>query len=136
MRTIHYFALLAAFGLAGCAEQKTDAQAQRDANAEAREHEADDTGRNARDREGNTVTPLDQSNEEADVEITRQIRQAIRDDDSMSQKALNAKIITQDGVVTLRGPVDSQAEKAAIEQKANSVVGVARVQNELETVVK
>lgn len=136
MRTIYYFALLAALGLSGCAEQKNETQAQRDANAEAREHEADDTGRNARDREGNTLTPFDQSEKESDVAITRQIRQAIRDDDSMSQKALNAKVITQDGVVTLRGPVDSQAEKTAIEQKAQGVAGVARVQNELETVVR
>jgi len=136
MRTIYYFALLAALGLSGCAEQKNETQAQRDANAEAREHEADDTGRNARDREGNTLTPFDQSEKESDVAITRQIRQAIRDDDSMSQKALNAKVITQDGVVTLRGPVDSQAEKTAIEQKAQGVAGVARVQNDLETVVR
>ncbi len=136
MRTIYYFALLAALGVSGCAEQKNETQAQRDANAEAREHEADDTGRNARDREGNTLTPFDQSEKESDVAITRQIRQAIRDDDSMSQKALNAKVITQDGVVTLRGPVDSQAEKTAIEQKAQGVAGVARVQNELETVVR
>ena len=136
MKTIHYFALLAALGLSGCAEQKNETQAQRDADAEARQHEADDTGRNARDREGNTLTPFDQSATESDTEITRQIRQAIRDDDTMSQKAVNAKVITQDGVVTLRGPVDSQAEKAAIEQKARSVAGVARVQNELETVIK
>jgi hyperosmotically inducible protein len=136
MKTMHFFALMAAFGLAGCAEQKTDAQAQREANDESREHEADDTGRNARDREGNTLTPFDQSEKESDVAITRQIRQAIRDDEAMSQKALNAKVITRDGVVTLRGPVDSQAEKVAIEQKAEAVAGVAKVQNELETVVK
>jgi osmotically-inducible protein OsmY len=136
MKTIHYLALLAAFGLVGCAEQQNETQAQRDANADANEHEADNTGRNARDREDNTLTPFDQSENESDVEITQQIRQAIRDDEAMSQKAINAKVITRNGVVTLRGPVDSQAEKAAIEQKAQRVEGVARVQNELETIVR
>jgi osmotically-inducible protein OsmY len=136
MKTIHYLALLAAFGLVGCAEQQNETQAQPDANADANEHEADNTGRNARDREDNTLTPFDQSENESDVEITQQIRQAIRDDDAMSQKAINAKVITRNGVVTLRGPVDSQAEKAAIEQKAQRVEGVARVQNELETIVR
>src|SRR5689334_19326275 len=34
----------------------------------------DDTGRNTRDREGKTLTPMDQSSDPKDIEITRQIR--------------------------------------------------------------
>jgi osmotically-inducible protein OsmY len=136
MRTFHYFALLAALGLAGCAEDKSSTQAQRDADLEAREHESDNTGRNARDREGNTLTPLDQSNSESDVAITRHVRESIADDENMSFSARNVKVITRDGVVTLRGPVESQAEKAAVEQKAKTAPGVARVESELETVIR
>src|SRR5688572_13634943 len=38
---------------------------------------ADDTGRNAQDRDGQTMTPLDQSNDPDDVKITRKIRKAL-----------------------------------------------------------
>src|SRR5262245_9563007 len=53
-----------------------------DANkpAPAREKQAldaDNTGRNARDADGGTLTPLDQGESEADRTITQQIRKAV-----------------------------------------------------------
>jgi osmotically-inducible protein OsmY len=42
------------------------------------------------------------------------------------------KIITNDGIVTLRGPVKSEKEKVDIEAKAKQVSGVKRVDNQLE----
>jgi hyperosmotically inducible protein len=42
--------------------------------------------------------------------------------------------MTNGGIVTLRGPVDSDEEKAVIEQKAKAVDGVAQVNSHLETV--
>lgn len=97
---------------------------------------ADNTGRNARDMPdgaGSGQTPLDQSNTSVDTKITAEIRRAIMDDDAMSMNAQNCKIITDaSGVVTLRGPVESQAERSAIEAKAKAVAGVTRVVNELE----
>ena len=53
-------------------------------------------------------------------------------DKSLSTNAHNVKIITTDGVVTLRGPVKSAAEKATIAAKAQQVAGVSRVDNQLE----
>ena len=53
-------------------------------------------------------------------------------DDSLSTTAKNVKIITNDGVVTLRGPVKSEHEKQAIAAKAQQVAGVQRVDNQLE----
>ena len=51
----------------------------------------------------------------------------------MSMNAQNCKIITdKSGIVTLRGPVASQAEKDAIEAKAKTIAGVTSVVNELE----
>ena len=66
----------------------------------------DNTGRNVRDRSGATLTPGDQSESEADRTLTQQIRRAVVADDSLSTNAHNIKIITINGVVTLRGPVN------------------------------
>jgi osmotically-inducible protein OsmY len=93
---------------------------------------ADNTGRNERDRSGETLTPPDQSGKTADIDITAEVRRAIVDDKTMSFNARNAKIITVDGVVTLRGPVDSQQEKDALEAIAAKCTGVTKVVNELE----
>jgi osmotically-inducible protein OsmY len=94
--------------------------------------DADNTGRNARDAEGNTLTPMDQGESEADRTITQQIRKSVVDNDSLSTNAKNVKIITQNGVVTLRGPVKSPEEKAAIANAAQKAAGVKRVDNQLE----
>jgi len=93
---------------------------------------ADNTAINDRDSTGATVTPGDQGNSASDLEITAKIRQAIVDDKSLSVNAHNVKIITNTGVVVLRGPVKSQQEKMAIEDKAKQVAGVTRVDNQLE----
>ena len=94
--------------------------------------DADNTGRNERDRSGNTATPTKQGNNKHDVEITRQLRQAITKDDSLSTNAHNVKIVTVDGVVTLRGPVKTAAEKATVASKAQAAKGVKRVDDQLE----
>jgi osmotically-inducible protein OsmY len=52
-------------------------------------------------------------------------------DKSLSTYAHNVKIITQQGQVTLKGPVQSEDEKKAIEAKAAEVVGENKVSNEL-----
>jgi len=92
----------------------------------------DNTGRNVRDRGGATLTPGDQSESEADRTLTQQIRQAVVADDSLSTMAKNIKIITIDGVITLRGPVQSPREKEKIEAKAQQIAGIDRIDNQLE----
>lgn len=92
----------------------------------------ENTGINERDRNGGTVTVFDQGTSEADRQITASIRKSVVDDDSLSMNAHNVKIITNGGVVVLRGPVDSAAEKTAVETKAKSIPGVARVTSQLE----
>jgi osmotically-inducible protein OsmY len=93
--------------------------------------EADNTGRNVRDREAGAVTPLDQSNSAQDVELTQKIRSSITSDGAMSVQARNVKVISRDGFVTLRGPVETQQEKASIEALAKNA-GATRVDNQLE----
>lgn len=94
--------------------------------------DADNTARN-RDPAPAAKSPMEQSNASEDVRITADIRRAIMDDEAMSVNAQNCKIITErSGVVTLRGPVESQSEKEAIVAKAKAVRGVTRVVNDLE----
>jgi osmotically-inducible protein OsmY len=68
----------------------------------------------------------------ADRNTTKQIRSAIFKDKSLSTYAHNIKIITQDGKVTLKGPVRTEEEKAGIAAKAAAVVGAENVTNQLE----
>jgi hyperosmotically inducible periplasmic protein len=102
------------------------------ANASAVQVPADDTGRNVRDREEGAKTADQQSNSKADLEITRKIRRAIVEDKSLSTSAHNVKIVTVDGVVTLRGPVVSSEEKASVAAKARKIAGVSNVENQIE----
>jgi len=95
-------------------------------------NDADNTARNERDKNEATKTPGDQNENAADLEISQAIRKAIVADDSLSLNAHNVKIITNAGAVTLRGPVKSAQEKAAVEMKAKQVAGVTSVENLLE----
>src|SRR2546422_9007277 len=94
--------------------------------------DADNTARNKRDRNSATPTPSDQAENKQDLEISANIRKALIADDSLSLNAHNIKIITSNGVVTLRGPVESLQEKAAIEAEVKHVSGVQSVNNMLE----
>jgi hyperosmotically inducible periplasmic protein len=78
------------------------------------------------------VTAEQQKMNPADRNITKQIRSAIYKDKSLSTYAHNIKVITQDGKVTLKGPVRSEGERAGIEAKAAAVVGAENVTNQLE----
>lgn len=89
------------------------------------------TGVNVRDRDSTAKTPLDQNENKADISITADIRKKVVDT-KMSVNAQNVKIITQDGKVTLRGPVKTASEKQKIEEIAVAVAGAENVDNQLE----
>lgn len=91
----------------------------------------DNTAINERDRDGQTLTPIDQSNEPADLKITADARKLVVADDDLSMNAKNVKIITVAGKVTLRGTVETAAEKAAIAKHAKQA-GATVVTNQLE----
>ena len=92
----------------------------------------DNTAVNERDRSGETQTSGDQSNSSADLKITQAIRQALMKDSELSTTAKNVKIITNNGQVTLRGPVKTAQEKAKIDQLAKSAAGGAKIDDQLE----
>jgi hyperosmotically inducible periplasmic protein len=87
---------------------------------------------NKPDRKADAPTADKQKNDKSDLQVTAEIRRAIIADKSLSSAAHNVKIIAQDGQVTLKGPVDSEAEKSTVEQCAVTVVGQEHVVNQIE----
>jgi osmotically-inducible protein OsmY len=97
----------------------------------------DNTKTNERDRNTNAPTADQQKNNPSDRELTQQIRQAIMQDKTLSTYAHNVKIISQNGTVTLKGPVRTEDEKQAIEAKANEVAGgSAKIVSEISVAPK
>lgn len=92
----------------------------------------DNTKINKRDTAAEVVTAGMQSNKKEDLDLVRKIRRGVTDDKSMSTYARNVKIITRDGVATLRGPVKSAEEKMAIETIAKRLAGDTKVESLLE----
>jgi hyperosmotically inducible protein len=92
---------------------------------------ADNTKMNQGDQGKNVPTADQQKENRTDRDITQQIRKSIMDDKSLSTYAHNVKIITQNGQVTLKGPVRSESEKQTIAAKATEVVGTNKVTNDL-----
>jgi len=92
----------------------------------------DNSAQNMRDRDSQSMTPMDQSNKPEDIDLTRRVRQAVESDSNLSVDAKNVKIITVDGVVWLRGPVKSAEEKAEIARAAHSIAGAGHVHDQIQ----
>lgn len=93
----------------------------------------DNSKTNQRDRNPNEPTADQQKSNKSDREVTRAIRRALVKDKSLSTYAHNIKVITENGVVTLKGPVRTQEEKQSVEAKAAEVVGAPdKIHSELE----
>ncbi len=73
-----------------------------------------------------------QAEKATDIDITRRIRQAILDEESLSAYAHNVQILVRNGQVTLKGPVRTPEEKTTVEEKASGVVGKENVKSEVE----
>jgi len=93
---------------------------------------ADNSKTNQRDQNTSAPTADQQKMNPADRDLTKKIRAAVSADKSLSTYAHNIKIISQEGKVTLRGPVRTADEKAAIEAKATEIVGAGNVTNLLD----
>lgn len=85
----------------------------------------DNTKVNKQDRDSSQPTADQQTNNSSDLDLTKNIRRSIMKDKSLSCDAHNVKVISQNGTVTLKGPVKSEAEKSSIVSKAVSVAGSA-----------
>ena len=122
--------------LAGCKEKADSSvdgssMSMRDTNTPVAD--ADNSRKNMRDRNDATRTPGDQGNSPADRDLTQQIRKAlVSGTNDYSMTAKNVKIVTASGKVTLRGPVNTAAEKMGIAAIAKNVAGEGNVDDQLE----
>jgi hyperosmotically inducible periplasmic protein len=122
---------LVVLALSGCNEGKSTTATATPTAPDSTAARRDNTEVNVRDRSEAAKTPIDQNENKNDVDITANIRKRVVDT-NMSVNAQNVKIITQDGKVTLRGPVKSEEEKAQIDKMAHEVAGQTNVDNQLE----
>ena len=104
------------------------AQAQ---DSSAQQPAPDNTKMNKGDNNPSQPTADQQKENRSDRDITQKIRKSVMKDKSLSTYAHNVKIISQNEMVTLKGPVRSDEEKQTIEQKAADIVGKDKVTSEL-----
>jgi hyperosmotically inducible periplasmic protein len=102
--------------------------------ASAQTPAADNARTNQTDPSNRTATADSQSNDPADVDLTKRVRQSVMADKSLSTDGHNVKIVSAHGAVTLNGVVQSEQEKSRIEMKAVEVAGKEHVTNDLKVV--
>jgi osmotically-inducible protein OsmY len=100
-------------------------------NAGSKPTAPDNTKVNQRDRATSERTADQAKENTSDREIMRKIRRAIVSDKSLSTYAHNVKVISENGKVTLKGPLHSDDERKNIEAKAVEVAGSGNVTNQL-----
>jgi hyperosmotically inducible periplasmic protein len=83
------------------------------------------------DKTKDTVNADQAKNGQTDRTLMRSIRRAVVKDKALSTSAHNVKIVAMNGKVTLRGVVDSENEKQAVEAHATKLAGAGNVTNEL-----
>lgn len=95
------------------------------------QQEPDNTGNNTQANGQNGMSADQQKETPADRQLAQKIRKSITSDKSLSTYAHNVKVIVRDGMVTLKGPVQSEDEKKSIVAKASEIAGVDKVQDKL-----
>jgi hyperosmotically inducible protein len=96
----------------------------------------DNSKTNKRDRQAQEQTADNQKNNPSDRDLTKNIRHALMKDKTLSMYAHNVKIISDHGTVTLKGPVQTDEEKQAIESKAKEIAGADNVKSEISVMPK
>lgn len=97
---------------------------------------ADNTAQNHGALRKDAVTAEKQRNSKDDVTILASIRKSIMEEKTLSMNAKNVKILYSKGLVTLRGPVDSDAEKSRVAELAKDCSGVSSVKNLITVAAK
>jgi osmotically-inducible protein OsmY len=86
---------------------------------------------NSNQNKNQPQTADNQTNAKSDRLTTQKIRKAIMADKTLSTYAHNVKIVTVNGAVTLRGPVQSEEEKQKVASEAANAVSADKITNEL-----
>lgn len=100
------------------------------------EHKSDNTSVNKRDRSKSEPTADQQKENRSDRDVAKNVRRSLVKDKSLSTYAHNVKVISENGTITLKGPVRSEEEKRTVESKAAEVAGPNNVRSELTVVPK
>jgi len=98
----------------------------------AADSSVENSQQNIRDKYDTTLTPVNQKDTISDLKVTTHIRKAVIQDQALSFDAHNVKIITINGEVTLRGPVETPAESAKLQKISTETPDVVKVHNQLE----
>jgi osmotically-inducible protein OsmY len=77
------------------------------------------------------MTAGDQSNKPADLETVKRIRRELMNDDALSTKAKNVKVIVANNGVTLKGAVKTTAEREIILKHAYTTAPKHRIYNQI-----
>jgi osmotically-inducible protein OsmY len=117
---IDYFAAVTGLLIAGIAVPAVSAQ-----------NQPDNTRVNKEDRSSAAVTADQQKNDHNDRYLTQQIRKAVMADKTLSTYAHNVKVVSQNGNVTLKGPVRSEDERKTVLAKAEQIAGAGNVTDQL-----
>jgi osmotically-inducible protein OsmY len=88
------------------------------------------------DAKGNTVTTEGQPQNKRDEKLMQRVRKSINDEKSLSVDAKNIKVVSVNGKLTLRGPVQSAAERDLITRRASDIAGMENVDDQLKVVAK
>jgi osmotically-inducible protein OsmY len=79
-----------------------------------------------------TETRVNGLEAEGDRAISLEVQRKLNEKATLSAAAKNVRITTVNGVVTLRGTVENNDEKAQVEELVKSLRGVTKVDNQLE----
>jgi hyperosmotically inducible periplasmic protein len=91
----------------------------------------DNTKMNKNDASNAAVTADKQKMNTSDRDLTQKIRKSVMAEKSLSTYAHNVKIVSQNGKVTLKGPVRCEEEKQTVASKATEIAGAGNVDNQL-----
>ncbi len=91
----------------------------------------DNTANNKGDQKPGAVTADQQKMNATDRDLTAKVRRSIMANKSLSVYAHNVKIVSQNGIVTLKGPVRSDDEVRSIMTSATEVAGGDNVVNQM-----
>ena len=92
----------------------------------------DNTKSNKLDTSNRSATADRQTNEAADLDLAKRIRQSVMADKELSTYAHNVKIVAVKGTVTLNGVVSNTDERMQISKKAQDIAGPGHVVDELK----
>jgi len=90
---------------------------------------ADNSAQNKGSARKDAITAEKQGNSKDEITVLAAVRKSIVAEKGLSMDAKNVKILFSYGIVTLKGPVDSEAEKSKVEALARGCAGVNSVKN-------